>query len=147
MERVAVVVFVLVRDALMVFVDVSLAVPRGEAEYVLEDVAEGVAHDAVEDGEAGGEGQPFIRRGRVIPESLDGERDGDQAEGGFLAAHPVGSAVRRITRHPVLERGPEEFDVTIIAVAQPGADEREGEAEAGKFPDALDVIGPGVALT
>ena len=91
-------------------------------------------------GEAGGEGQPFIRRGRVIPESLDGERDGDQAEGGFLAAHPVGSAVRRITRHPVLERGPEEFDVTIIAVAQPGADEREGEAEAGKFPDALDVI-------
>ena len=96
-------------------------------------------------GEAGGEGQPFIRRGRVIPESLDGERDGDQAEGGFLAAHPVGSAVRRITRHPVLERGPEEFDMPIIAVAQPSSDEREGEAEAGKFPDALDVIGAVIA--
>ena len=35
--------------------------------------------------------------------------------------------------------------MAIVAVAQPGADEREGEAEAGKFPDALDVIGTRIA--
>jgi len=96
-------------------------------------------------GQAGDQRQAFVGRGRVVPEGLHRERDRDQTEGGFLAAHPVGSAVRRIARHPVLERGPEELDVAIVAVAQPGADEREGEAEAGKFPDALDVIGTRIA--
>jgi hypothetical protein len=79
MERVAVVVFVLVRDALMVFVDVSLAVPRGEAEYVLEDVAEGVAHDAVEDGEAGGEGEERSD-GELVTVGRGGEPVGGREE-------------------------------------------------------------------
>jgi len=80
----------------------------------------------------------------MIPESLQRERDGDQAKRRLLTAHPIRPAVRRITRHPVLQRGPEKLDVTVGAVAQPGADEGVGPGEAGELPDALDVVGPGI---
>ena len=98
-------------------------------------------------GQPGGQPQAFVGRRRMIAEGLDGEGDGDDPKGGFLSAHPVRTAVRRIARHPVLERRPEQLDVAIGAVAQPGADEDMGPGEAGKLPDALDVIAAGVALT
>ena len=97
--------------------------------------------------QAGRERQPRVGRCRVIAESLDGVSDGDQAEGGFLAAHPVRAAVGRIARHPILERRPEELDVPIGTVAEPGADERIGPGETGKLPDSLDVIGAGIVAT
>lgn len=81
----------------------------------------------------------------MVAEGLQRERDGDEAEGGFLAAHPVRSAVGRIARHPVLEGRPEEFGVAIGAVAKPGPDEDIGPGETGKLPDAFDVIRAGVA--
>ena len=92
-------------------------------------------------GQTSGERQTRVSRRRVVTEGLEGERHGDQAEGGFLSAHPVGPTVRRVARHPILERRPEELHVTVVTVAQPGADEGVGPGEAGELPDALDVIG------
>jgi len=93
-------------------------------------------------GESGGERQTHVGRRRVVAEGLDSEGDGNQAEGGFLPAHPVRPTVRRITRHPVLERRPEELDVAFISIAQPSADEGGSPREAGEFPDSLDIVGP-----
>jgi hypothetical protein len=76
----------------MVFVDVSLAVPRGEAEYVLEDVAEGVAHDAVEDGEAGGEGEERSD-GEVVTVGRGGEPVGGREEVPVRLPAPLADAV------------------------------------------------------
>ena len=90
------------------------------------------------------EGQAGVRRRRMIAEGLQGERDGDQAEGRLLSAHPVRAAVRWITPHPVLERGPKEFDVAIFAIPKPGAHQSIGPREAREFPDAFDVISPGI---
>ncbi len=95
-------------------------------------------------GETGGERQTRVGRRGVVTEGLDGEGDGDQAEGALLTAHPVRTTVRRITRHPILERRPEELDVAFIAIAQPSANEGVGPGEAGELPDALDIIGAGI---
>ena len=96
------------------------------------------------DSEACGERKTGVGRRRVITEGLQGERDGDQTKGSFLPAHPVRAAVGRIASHPILERRPEEFDVTVVAVAQPGTDEGVGPGEAGELPDALDIVGGGI---
>ena len=96
-------------------------------------------------GETGRKRQPRVGRRRVIAKGLEGERDRDQPNGGFLAAHPIRAAVRRVARHPILERRPEELDVAFVAVPKPGTDERIGPRETGEFPDALDVIGTGIA--
>ena len=92
-------------------------------------------------GQAGRQRQTRISRRRVVTEGLNGEGDGDQAKGGFLPAHPIRAAVRRVTRHPVLKRRPEKFDMAFVPIAQPSADQSVGPGKAGELPDALDVIG------